>query len=321
VRRDLTAPIAFLVVVLTGGLNSTAVKFSLVELAPFWSGALRLFLAAAFFVGWMLIRRLELPRGRALTESLLYGLLNFAAFLGLMYWGLQTTPAGFAMVILAVVPLLTMTFAAAHRLEPLRLRGIAGSLIALAGIALIASERVGNHSATLEGLVAVGLAAAAMAETNVVVKLFPRPHPVVNNAIGQTVGAVVLFALALLAGEPLTLPTMPQTWAALAYVVVPGTIILFIAFLVVIERWSATATSYALLLMPLVAVVGAGILLNEPITPLFVLGAVVVIVGVYIGAFAVSSVWRLPGLPTRLQPQAAGASGDGVPEQQVPPCP
>ncbi len=316
-RRDLTAPIAFLVVVLTGGLNSTAVKFTLLELPPFWSGALRLFLAAAFFVGWMLIRRLELPRGRALTESLLYGLLNFAAFLGLMYWGLQTTPAGFAMVILAVVPLLTIVFAAAHRLEPLRLRGIGGSLIALAGIAMIASERLGNHSATLEGLVAIGLAAAAMAETNVVVKLFPRPHPVVNNAIGQTVGAVVLFALALLAGEPLTLPTKPQTWAALAYVVVPGTIVLFLAFLVVIERWSATATSYALLLMPLVAVVGAGILLNEPITPLFVAGAVVVLIGVYIGAFAPSLARPLPGLFARLQPQAAG----GPPEQQVPPCP
>ena len=35
------------------------------------------------------------------------------------------------------------------------------SFWALAGIALIASERVGNHSATVEGLVAVGLAAAA----------------------------------------------------------------------------------------------------------------------------------------------------------------
>jgi len=317
VRRDLTAPIAFLVLVVTGGLNSTAVKFSLVELPPFWSGALRLLLAASFFIGWMALRRLALPRGRALTECLLYGLLNFAAFLGLMYWGLQTTPAGFAMVILAVVPLLTMFFAAAHRLEPLRLKGVVGSLVALGGIALIASERVGNHSATLEGLIAIGLAAAAMAETNVVVKLLPRPHPVVNNAIGQTVGAVVLFALALLTGEPLTLPTHPQTWAALAYVVVPGTIVLFIAFLVVIERWSATATSYALLLMPLVAVVGAGILLGEPITPLFVLGATVVVLGVYVGAFSPSLSRPLPRLSGRLQPQTAA----GPPEQQVPPCP
>jgi drug/metabolite transporter (DMT)-like permease len=267
----------------------------------------------------MLIRRLRLPRGRALIGSLIYGLLNFAAFLGLMYWALQTTPAAFAMVILAVVPLLTLLFAAAHRLEPLRLTGVVGSVVALGGIGIIASERLGNHSASLPGLVAIGLAAAAMAETNVVVKLFPRPHPVVNNAVGTSVGAIVLLAIALITAEPLAVPQQTNTWLALAYVVVPGTVALFALFLFVIARWSASATSYSLLLMPLVATMGAAILLNEPITPVFVIGSIVVLVAVYIGAFAPSLSRPLPGLFAHRQP--ATATAGGPPEQQVPPCP
>ena len=59
------------------------------------------------------------------------GFFGVAAFLALMYWALQTTPAGFAMVILAVVPLMTLLFAAAHGLEPLRAIGVVGSLVAL----------------------------------------------------------------------------------------------------------------------------------------------------------------------------------------------
>ena len=174
-----------LVVVLSGGFNSTAVKFTLVELAPFWSAALRLLLAAAFFVGWMLIRRLQLPRGRALTGSILYGLLNFAAFLGLMYWGLQTTPAGFrdghpgrrAAADLGV-----------RRGTPPRAVAPEASWIA---------RRAGRHSTDRERAPRQPQRRHSRAsspsawlrprwrETNVVVKLFPRPHPMVNNAIGM----------------------------------------------------------------------------------------------------------------------------------------
>ena len=285
-RRDVATPLAFAALVAFGGFNAIAAKFTLVELAPFWSGALRLILAAAFFVSWMVLRRLELPRGRKLQGSLAYGFLGTAAFLGLMYWALQTTPAGFAMVILAIVPLLTTLFAAAHRLERLRPVGVLGSIVALGGIAVIASERLSAGSASLAGLVAIALAAAAMAETNVLVKLFPRPHPVVNNAIAMSIGAATLLFLAVLSGEALTLPQAPATWTALLYLVVPGTIVMFGLFLFIIDRWSATATSYALLLTPLVSVLGAAILLNEPITPVFIVGAALVLAGVYVGAFA-----------------------------------
>ena len=67
-----------------------------------------------------------------------------------------------------------------------------------------------------QGSIAITLAAAAMAETSVLVKLFPRPNPVVNNALGMSLGAAALLTLTLVTGEPLALPSQPATWAALA---------------------------------------------------------------------------------------------------------
>ena len=55
--------------------------------------------------------------------------------------------------------------------------------------------------------------------------------------------------------------------------------------LFVLHRWSASATSYTFLILPLVTIVLGAVLLGERVTPAFLLGGAVVLVGVYVGAF------------------------------------
>ena len=83
-------------------------------------------------------------------------------------------------------------------------------------------------------------------------------------------------------------------------VVVVGSVVVFTLFLFVISRWTASATSYSMLLMPLVAVVVAALRLGEPITPAVVAGGALVLIGVYLGAFAPSLARPLPGLTKRV---------------------
>jgi drug/metabolite transporter (DMT)-like permease len=322
---DRSTAVAFLGIVLFGGLNGLAVKLTLLELDPFWGAALRLIVAAALLGAIMLLRRLPLPRGRALIGSLLYGLLGFAAFFALMYYGLVDAPAGLVMVILALVPLLTLLLAVVHGLEPLRRRGLAGALLAIVGVLLIFGERVGaagELAVPLPSLLAVVAASVVLAESGVAVKYFPRAHPVVNNAIAMTVGGVILLAAAVVAGERLALPAATETVVSVAYLVIFGSIGLFMLFLYVIERWTASATSYALLLMPLVTILGGAIWLAEPITPALLGGGALVLAGVYFGAFAPSFARPLPGLFRR--PAMATAGGGEISEPPVlsgPNCP
>jgi drug/metabolite transporter (DMT)-like permease len=58
----------------------------------------------------------------------------------------------------------------------------------------------------------------------------------------------------------------------------------FVLVLYVLARWTASATSYAFLLFPLVAIVAGGVLLHEPVQPSFLAGGAIVLAGVYIGA-------------------------------------
>ena len=70
----------------------------------------------------------------------------------------------------------------------------------------------------------------------------------------------------------------------MAYLIGPGSIGVFMLALYVLARWTASATSYAFLLFPLVAIALGAVLLGEPVQPSFLLGGAVVLVGVYVGA-------------------------------------
>ena len=322
---DRTTSIAFLGIVIFGGLNGLAVKYTIFELDPFWGAALRFLLAAVLLGGIVMLRRLPLPRGRALAGSVLYGLLGFAIPYALMYYGIVEAPAGLLMVMLALVPLLTLLLAVAQGLEKLRRRGPAGALLAIGGVAIIFAERVGAQgdlAVPLLSLLAILGATVALAETGVVVKSLPRAHPVVNNTLAMAIGGLVLLGVAIVAGDAMVIPAQPQTIAATVYLVLGGSIALFMLFLYVIERWSASATSYAVLLMPIVTIALGAILLAEPITVGLLGGAALIVAGVYLGAFAPSLTSPWP-ISLRRPPTAAAAAAAAGADPEAPsiPCP
>ena len=113
---------------------------------------------------------------------------------------------------------------------------------------------------------------------------FPSGHPVTMNAIGMATGAVFLLAAAVLAGEPLELPERAATWTALAYLVVVGSVIVFVLYLIVIRLWSASRAAYAFVITPIVTVVLSAWLDDEPIGTGLVAGGLLVLAGVYVGA-------------------------------------
>ena len=85
-------------------------------------------------------------------------------------------------------------------------------------------------------------------------------------------GAALLLILSLAAGDPWVLPTQAATWAAVGYLVLFGSVVMFALFVYTLQRWTASAVSYVTLLMPMVTVVLAAVLTGERITPSFAAG-------------------------------------------------
>src|SRR2546425_1443207 len=283
-RPDRATLLAFVGVVLFGGVNAIGVRQTVHELAPFWGAAIRFAVAGVIMVAIAIATRRSFPRGRSLTGALLYGAIGFAASYGFVYSGLRETPAGTAQMLVALTPLLTFGLAIAHGQERFRSQGLIGALVALGGVAIVFADQV-SANVPLASLVLVLLGTVCIAETGVIVKWIPRSDPFFTNAIAMLAGAGLLCALSLVASEARPLPSQPATWAAIAYLILFGSVVMFALYVFTLERWTASAVSYMTLLLPLVTVSLAAVLTGERITPSFLAGWLGILAGVDIGAF------------------------------------
>lgn len=277
----------FALVVLAGGSNFVAVRLSNRELSPFWGAGLRFAIAGLLLLLVVAALRLPVPRGRALAGATAFGALNFGASYALLYWGLLEAPAALGAAAVSLVPLLTLFLAAATRVERLRWNGVLGGAIAVAGTIVLFADQLEARVAPAALLALFG-AAVCIAGATVLARVLPRAHPIVTNAVAMPLGATILLLLAVVAREPMTLPVTSVTWVALTYLIVSA-IVLFVGFIFVVRRWTASATSYATVLFPIVAIAAGAVLAGELVSARFLVGTALVIVGTYVGSRPVGS--------------------------------
>lgn len=285
-RNVLLAFGAFIVV---GGGASVAIRITYGEMAPFWAATSRFAIAALIFWGLVAARKLPLPRGRALLGAVLFGALTVGLAFALIGWGLVETPASVYQILMALVPLATLFLSSFQGVEAITQRGIIGSLLAVVGIAVTVAGTDAS-GISIPHIIAILVAAVFIAEGGVLIKRFPKNPPVVTNAIAMTTGTLILAAVSLLRGETWNAPTETDTWVAFIYLTLFVTVVAFMLYMFVLGKWTASGTSYGFVMVPLVTIVVAATVAGESITPAFLVGAVLVLAGVYVGALMPSKV-------------------------------
>lgn len=285
---DWTTIAAFIAVVILGGSNAVAVRFSNFDLPPFWGATIRFGSAALIFWIIVLIRGVKIPRGKILIGALIYGALTIGISYAFIYWALVYLPASLAIVFLTLGPLFTFLFAWAHGQEAFRWRSLIGAIIAFGGIVIGLGAEIGS-TIPIVPLVAIVIGVAVGSEGTVLYKSYPKSEPLAVNAVALSIGSLILLIISLIFNETWNLPANQATWLAYGYLVIGGSVIMFYLFLYVLQRWTASATSYVLLLVPLATIVVASLLLDEQVTPRFLLGSAIVLAGVWLGAISQSN--------------------------------
>jgi len=278
-----TALAAFFVMSVLAGGNAVAIRFSNRELDPLWGACLRFALAASLLGAVMAILQVRPPGGRALAGAMLYGAFGIGGAFALAYYGLVDVHAGLGQTVLALVPLATLFLVVLQRQERLRLSGVIGGLLALAGVAVMSGATVRDDVPAVSLLALLG-SALCFAQAAILVRRFPPVHPVAMNAVAMATGAVLLLAGSLLARETFELPQRAETWLALAYLVPVGSVLVFVLYLVVLRFWEASRAAYEFVLIPVVTVALSTWLDNEPLGLGLLIGGPLVLLGVYVGA-------------------------------------
>lgn len=267
---------------LFAGGNAVSIRFSNRELDPFWGATLRFTLAALLLVV-VLVLPIEVPRGRALSGSALYGLFNFGGTFGFTYYALVRIHGGLGQTLLALVPLATLLLAVIQRQERIRASAVLGCALGLAGVAVVSRAPL-QEAVPVASVLALLGAVFCFSEAAVLVRRLPPVHPVAMNAIGMLAGAALLFLVTLAARDRIELPDRRATWIAIAYLVGLGSGVVFVLGLVVLRYWEASRYSYLFVVIPPIAVAVSAWLDEEPVGPGLLIGGLLIVAGVYVGA-------------------------------------
>jgi drug/metabolite transporter (DMT)-like permease len=258
-----------------------AIKIGLEDCPPLLGAGIR------FAAAGVVLLLIAAVRGRSLGTDVrlaaVLALMPFALAYGLVYWGEQYSPSGLAAVLFGVLPLYTAVLAAAFLPdEPLRLRLIAGVLIALGGLALAFAESAdtGDRELALAGAAALALSPLGASVGNVSLKLrAARLDAVTLNGWGMLGGGLLLLIVSA-AGESWG----EAAWTAeavgsIAYLALVGSAIPFVVLTVLLRHLSAQAISFLAMLLPFGALAFGAALYSEPITVRALAGAALVAVG------------------------------------------
>ncbi|MBT2341564.1 MULTISPECIES: DMT family transporter [Pseudomonas] len=266
------------------GFQQVAIKASAADMAPMLQLGLRSAIAAVLV--WLLVRargeRLSLADG-SWRPGLLVGLL-FALEFVLVGEGLRHTTASHMVIFLYTAPM----FAAlglhwklpSERLKPLQWTGIG---VAFAGVVVAFSG--GSGAANGSSLLGDGmglLAGVLWGATTVTVRCSRLTDlPASQTLLYQLVGAgVVLIALAAILGQATTINPTPQLLASLAFQVLLVSFASFLIWFSLLRRYLASQLGVLSFMTPLYGI-GFGVwLLNEPLEPNFIAGAVLVLSGI-----------------------------------------
>ncbi len=249
------------------------------DLSPGALALLRLGIASLVLTAIVLVRRERLPDRSGLQRAVVCGIAWFGAYNVLLNAGEQRVDAGTAAMVVNLGPVLIALGASRLLGEGLPRRLMVGSLLAFAGVCVIAGA---TTQADLEPL-GVGLCvAAAVAYAGGV--LVQKPALAGNSALSITWVACLAGAVATLPWAPSlgheigAVPTSSVVWAVYLGVVPTG--LGFLTWGYALARTSAGRAASLTYLVPAVAIVQAWLFLGETPPALALLGGALTLAGV-----------------------------------------
>src|ERR1700754_28415 len=270
-------PLALFALYVIWGSTYLGIRYALVSYPPFLLAAIRFAVAGVLLFAVLRARGVALPTARQWKHAAAVGTLLLAGGNGLVCFAEQTVSSSIAAVAVASMPLFAAVFGGMYREWPTRGETV-GLMLGFIGVIVL------NLGAGLSGspLGAIALICAAMAWAfgSVWSKRQDMPKGPMNTAAQMLCASVALAIIAFLHGE--RFPAHPQAGAtaALAYLVVFGSIIAFSAYLYVLKTVRpALATSYAYVKPPVAVLFGVA-LAGEHVGPFDLAGMAIILVGV-----------------------------------------
>lgn len=280
--------LAFATVYIVWGSTYFFIKIAVAGFPPLLLGALRFFTAGLLLMIWCVIKGEKIFVPRNILHAAVSGFLLLVIGNGVVIWVEQTLPSAMVAIMVTSPPIWFVLLDKPNWGTNFRSKStIAGLLIGFVGVILLFSEQIegmmGTSTGTskLPGMLLLIFGTLGWASGSLYSKHYNTKGSGTVNTAWQMLAAGAFFIPAsFLTNETQTVQwhAIPaQSWYALAYLVVFGSIAAFSAYVWLLQVRSATQVGTYAYVNPVIAVLLGVIFAGEHVSLVQVLGLVVIL--------------------------------------------
>lgn len=235
-----------------------------------------------FFLG----KGRALPRGKEWGPIIILSLLNFALSNGLSTWGVKYISAGLGSIIAATFPLWIVIINLFTVRSGIPIKAVMGLLLGFTGVCVIFYEHLADflqpefRFGILLSLTASWTWAFGTLYTKQQAAAF---NPYFSLGLQMLISGILTSVIAIASGQTVPMQDIPwQSWTAIAYLAIFGSVISFIAYLYALQRLPTEQVSIYAYINPIVAVVLGSLIFDEKLTIFIIAGGAITLLGVHL---------------------------------------
>ncbi|HTU58773.1 MAG TPA: drug/metabolite exporter YedA [Polyangiales bacterium] len=270
---------ALLAVYFIWGSTYFAMRIAMDALPPFLMCGVRFVVAGAGLLVFLRWRGMPLPTLAQWGSSAIVGTLLLVCGNGLVAVAERTVDSGVAATVVATMPLWMAAIGAAIG-ERITIREWLGLAIGFAGVAVL--NRAGTLALGSIDTLAILVAPIAWAVGSVWSRRLSLTPKLMGTAAQMLCGGVILLLLAAVTGERMSEAPSIKALAALAYLIVFGSLIAFSAYGFLLRNTRSTIASSYAYVNAVVALAIGRLLGSEPFTAYKLVACALTVVGVAI---------------------------------------
>jgi drug/metabolite transporter (DMT)-like permease len=271
---------------------------------PLYMSAIRQFLGGSCFVLFFISRGQQWPNVKEWRTIAILSFLNFLLSNGLSTWGLKYISSGLGAIMGAIFPLWMVIIGLFTAGNKMPVKAILGMILGFGGICIIFFEHLQDfwkpdfRLGILLSLIATWSWAFGTLYTKKHAASF---NPYFSLGLQMVISSIALMIFSMATGISIPLTAIPwQSWAAIGYLVLFGSIIAFISYLYALQRLPAEQVSIYAYVNPIVAILLGSAIFSEKLTVFIGAGGLVTLLGVYLVNRAFKA------LPPQEQPEPEG---------------
>lgn len=247
--------------------------------------AIRQFIGGLLYISFFLFKKTPWPKGKQWKTIIILSILNFVLSNGLSTWGVKYISSGLGAIIGAIVPLwiVIITFFRGERLARLTVIGL---IVSFGGVCVIFYDHLSDFMIPdfRFGIILSLIATLTWAFGSLYTKKKAASfNPYFSLGLQMFISSILIFAYNGASGTSVSLSAIPAiSWWSIAYLVVFGSVLTFIAFIYALQNLPAEISSVYSYINPIIAVILGAVIFGEVLNAAIAIGGSVTLFGLYL---------------------------------------